>query len=128
MKTIAAMFMSVILGCVLAACPNTTDPPPVEPDVTVVYEDAAVIIYDASEEDAALSGVVDAANNLCMRACLNLAVLKCPEALTIDGGKDCYNLCKDAEATGKFNMNTACVAAATDVAHLKLCKTVRCKK
>lgn len=97
--------------------------PPVPPQPPVPDADAALDV-DADnglDEDGAPRNVP------CTQACVKLAFLGCPEATKPDGGKTCYRLCADAEASGKFSLKPACVAAAKDVDGVRACGTVRCK-
>lgn len=98
--------------------------PPVSPKPPVADGDADVALADADnglDEDGAPRNVP------CTQACVKLAFLGCPEAAKPDGGKTCYRLCADAEASGKFSLKPACVAAAKDVDGVRACGTVRCK-
>jgi hypothetical protein len=63
----------------------------------------------------------------CKTACATLAQLGCPEAKTVLGGKTCYRVCADAEASG-VSLNPTCIGAAKDITAVRACKTVRCQK
>lgn len=92
----------------LVACTPEPKPPTVEVDASTVV-------------------VVDAAPSACASACANLRRLGCPEGETADGGKSCVDLCDQLQASGKFDMKPACVAAAQTREELAACKTARCK-
>lgn len=119
----AGAALAISIACVLAftcvGCPKPNPPVP-PPDVTTTDsgDDGG-----ADPEDPPLDA---AAFPDCVRACSKLKSLGCPEAAKPDGGKTCYTVCADAERSGKFSLNPKCVGAASDVAGLAVCKTVRC--
>lgn len=64
----------------------------------------------------------------CVKACVTLHTLGCPEAEKPAGGKTCYAICRDAEKSVGFSLKPACVAQAKSVTEVRACKTVRCQK
>ena len=62
----------------------------------------------------------------CAGACRNLQTKRCPEAVTRKGEDSCYVVCQRAEATGKIDFKTVCVARATSQAAIRACGTYRC--
>lgn len=134
-STLLGTSLVVFLIYSLGGCPTPTPVPPVfeASDATadapsvVVLSDASlfdVSLYDAEDtptEDTALSPA-------CVKACKRLAEWGCPEAKKPDGGKTCYQVCSEAELSGKFSLKPQCVANATTLVELKACKTVRCMK
>jgi hypothetical protein len=78
-----------------------------------------VVQVDASITDASIGSV-------CSTACANLKRIGCPEGDTPDGGKSCVSICEAAEASGKFNLQPACVSVAKTKDDVRACKSVRC--
>lgn len=70
---------------------------------------------------------VDAgALSLCDRACLELAVLGCPESSgRPDGGESCGAFCERTEEAGIFSVHPACIADASTVGAARACG-IRC--
>lgn len=101
--TLLAAMLSVLFGCRVIT-PNA-DPP--EPPFTVVETTDGF--------------------SFCRDACKRLSELGCPEALTPDGGRSCYQLCTDIESNGKFALRPGCVSAARTVDQVRACGTVRCR-
>ena len=62
----------------------------------------------------------------CADACKNLQAKRCPEATTRKGEDSCYVVCARAEATGKIDFRTDCVARAASQAAIRACRTYRC--
>lgn len=83
-------------------------------------------LVDAS--DASTATLDAALQDACSAACGQLGKLGCPESNTPDGGKSCVQLCRDAEASGKFSLKPMCVSGAQTIEQLKACGTVRCLK
>ncbi len=110
--------MMSMFACLLVACPAPTPVPPAPDADASGVPDAAPL----TPTDGATPTLDD-----CSRACARLSTLGCPEALTPDGGRSCYEVCTKAEATGKFSLNPKCVAGAASKDALFACGTVRCK-
>ena len=117
---------ALAVAWLVAGCPPPPKPPPTDADAQVIDvvtpESGAADAGDDSDPDGALRSPA------CKNACLRLRQLGCPEAETPDGGKTCYMLCADAEASGKFRLKPDCVAAAQTVETVRACGTVRCQK
>lgn len=62
----------------------------------------------------------------CAQACANIQAKRCPEATTRPGEDSCYVVCSRAEATGKIDFKTQCVAAAKSQSAIRACGTYRC--
>ena len=109
----------LVAACMLlTACPPPPKPVPTDADAA-----------PAPTQDASTDAPVDAAPaKPCVSACARLSELGCPEALPVDGGSTCLQICEQAEATGKFNLKPQCISAAKTVEEVRACGSVRCKK
>ena len=111
--------LATFLAYSLVACP-----PPIPKPPPIDAADASESV-DAGESESN----VDASRfPSCVSACAKMKSLGCPEAETPDGGKTCYRLCADAEASKKFNLKPACIAGCGDIACVRGCGSVRCLK
>jgi len=125
------IYSLIAIAVLLGGCPQCPHVP--EPTLEGgVHSD----VWKDSPEDAPESAieVTDAPiegkplNKTCVAACAILASLKCPEAETPDGGDTCLDICTKAEASGRFSLKPECVAKAKDLAGVKACGSVRCKR
>ena len=64
----------------------------------------------------------------CVKACVVLERLDCPEARKLDGGLNCYGVCAETVSSGKFDLKPECVGAASTLAEVRACGSVRCQK
>lgn len=119
--------LAIFFAYATAGCPTPAPKPPPHD-----ASDASDAPFDAGFDGPVPEGEPDAALKYpaCAAACAKMAekAIDCPEAAKPDGGKTCYRLCADAEESGKFNLKPACIAGAKDVAGVRACGTVRCKK
>lgn len=116
----------LVSSLVMTGCPGNqpeSTPPVVEPS-----QDGGFPIVNHEEGDNEDPTLGKARYPDCVRACAKLKELTCPEAEQPKGGKTCYAVCRDAEASGKYTMKPACVALATTIDSVRACKTVRCLK
>lgn len=123
-NTFMVIVVAIFFAHTIGGCPTPAPKPPPVPDAS----DASVVDPGLVPDPDDPGEAADASSPACVHACSQLKKLGCPEAAKPDGGKTCYKVCADAEASGKFSLKPMCVAGAQSIEQLRTCGTVRCKK
>ncbi len=116
-----AIFSSVLSGGVLSGC---CEPPPPRHVVVTCVEGSdagAPEPFEADQSSESLSG-----STVCARSCKNLSKLGCPEAWKLPAGRTCTETCKAITSISSYD--PLCVEKAKDVAAVRQCPQIACKK
>lgn len=108
-----AALVVAMLVIFIAGCPSS---PPISPPPDASDASTRVVVAGSDSGSVLLSP--------CNLACTNMAKLGCAE------GTDphCVDVCDHAQSSGLTNLKPDCLAQAVDLAALKACGTVTCKR
>lgn len=113
-----------VLSLTFALLPSCCEPPPPRTVVVTCVEggDAgAPEPFEADQSSEAVGGTT-----VCARSCKNLSQLGCPEAWKLPAGRTCTETCKAITSISSYD--PACVEKAKDVAAVRKCPQIACKK